>query len=259
MTPEAAIRALIVDDEPLARERIRLMLAEHPDVQVVGECEHGAEAVERILETSPDLVFLDVQMPGMDGFGVLEAVGPAAVPAVIFVTAYDRYALRAFEAHALDYLLKPFERDRFRLALERARAHLGSHGERELERRLQRLLDEMHARPRFPARLTVRSGTRISFVGTHEVDWIEAEANYARLHVAERSYLVRDTMGGMEARLDPAQFVRIHRSTIVRIDKIREVEASVQGEYIVVLQDGTRLTSSRSYRRKLVELMGLAP
>jgi two-component system LytT family response regulator len=256
---ETKIRAVIVDDEPAARERVRLLLAEHPDVEVVAECEHGLAAVEAIEELRPDLVFLDVHMPGMDGFGVLDAVGPGSVPAVVFVTAHDRHAVRAFDAHALDYLLKPLGRDRFRLAMDRVRAALGAQSERELERRLAKLLEEMNTRPRYPSRLTVRSGTRISFVGVDEIDWIEAEANYARLHSGERTFLVRETMSGLEEKLDPARFVRIHRSTIVRVDRIREVEANAQGDYVVVLHDDTRLTSSRGYRRKLVELMGLAP
>jgi two-component system LytT family response regulator len=256
---ETKIRAFIADDEPLARERIRLMLAEHDDVEVVAECENGPAAVDAIEELRPDLAFLDVHMPGLDGFGVLDAVGAGTVPAVVFVTAHDRHAVRAFEAHALDYLLKPFDADRFAVAIDRVRAALGAQNERELERRLEKLLEEMSTRPRYPSRLTVRTGTRISFVAVEEIDWIEAEANYARLHSGGKTHLVRETMSGLEERLDPAHFVRIHRSTIVRIDRIREVEANAQGEYVVVLADGARLTSSRGYRRKLVELMGLTP
>jgi two-component system LytT family response regulator len=256
---ETKIRAVIVDDEPLARERVRLMLAEHPDVEVVAECENGLQAVEAIEELRPDLAFLDVHMPGLDGFGVLDAVGAGTVPAVVFVTAYDRHAVRAFDAHALDYLLKPFDAGRLAVALDRARTAVGAQSERDLERRLEKLLEEMSTRPRFPSRLTVRTGTRISFVAVEEIDWIEAEANYARLHSGGRTHLVRETMSGLEERLDPAHFVRIHRSTIVRVDRIREVEANAQGEYVVILNDDTRLTSSRGYRRKLVELMGLAP
>jgi two-component system, LytTR family, response regulator len=256
---QTKIRAIIVDDEPLARERVRLMLAEHDDVEIVAECGTGPAAVEAIEELQPDLAFLDVHLPGMDAFGVLDAVGPGAVPAVVFVTAHDRHAVRAFDAHALDYLLKPFDADRFAVAMDRVRGTLGAHSERELEQRLEKLLQEMSTRPRYPSRLTVRTGTRISFVPVEEIDWIEAEANYARLHSGDKTHLVRETMSGLEERLDPAHFVRIHRSTIVRIDRIREVEANAQGEYVVVLHDATRLTSSRGYRRKLVELMGLAP
>lgn len=250
------IRALIVDDEPLAREGIRLYLADEPDVDVVGEAEAGDDAVTAIRSIDPDLVFLDIQMPGRDGFGVLEAVGPQQMPPVIFVTAYDRFALRAFDAHAVDYLLKPFDAERFQRALDRARDQIRSERRTALNERLAALLAEVGTRPEFTERFAVRSGGKIFFVRVDDIDWIEAQGNYARLHAGERGHLVRETMAGLEARLDPARFVRIHRSTIVRIDAIREMEPLLHGEHVVVLRSGKRLIASRGCRDRLSRLLG---
>lgn len=249
------IRAIIVDDEPLAREGVRLHLEAEPDVEIVGEAGTGEEAVELIETVRPDLLFLDVQMPGMDGFGVLDAVGPAHMPVTIFTTAYDQFALRAFDAHAIDYILKPYDAQRFSSAIERARMHLNGRRKVQVDERLDSLIDELRARNQYLERLVVRSGGRILILRVADIDWVEAASNYVRLHAGGREYLLRETMTALESKLDPADFVRIHRSTIVRVDKIRELEPLFQGDYVVILDDSTRLTSSRGYREKLQELL----
>jgi two-component system LytT family response regulator len=250
------IRALIVDDEPLARQRLRALLAGEPDIEVIGECADGSEAVAAIREHEPDLLFLDVQMPKLDGFGVLETVGPEQMPATIFVTAYDRYALQAFEVHALDYLLKPFDRKRFQKALRRARLQFQSGGRPEGEARLQALAEGTKTGRKPQERLVIKAGGRVFFLKTDEIDWIEAAGNYARVHAGGESHLLRETMGGLEARLDPDKFLRIHRSTIVNIERIQELQPWFHGDYVVILRDGTQLTLSRSYRQKLQEFFG---
>jgi two-component system, LytTR family, response regulator len=251
-----AIRAIIVDDEPLGRARIRDLLAEEEDVEVVTECETGTEAVRAIEQHRPDLVFLDIQMPELDGFGAIEALGAGPMPAIIFVTAYDQFALKAFDAHALDYLLKPFDDARFRQALDRSRALLRQRREGDLEARMHSLLATLGRRGKHLDRIVVRSGLRSVFVATAEIDWIEADGKYVRLHVKDRSYLHRDSLTRLEAVLDPELFTRIHRSIVVNSSRIREVESLFQGEYAVVLKDGTKLTSGRSYRRTIQALLG---
>ena len=250
------IRAAIVDDEPLARRRIRNLLMEATDVEVVAECANGKDAIESLEESPPDLLFLDIQMPEVDGFDVLQAIGVGRVPAVIFVTAYDQFALRAFEAHALDYLLKPFDDERFGAALQRARERIRQQQGGDLDRRLQALLENVRGDQGYLRRLVVPSGHRSIFVRTEHIDWIEAERNYVRLHVGGRAYLLRENLTRIASSLDPAMFCRIHRSSIVNIDRIQTVESLFHGEYQVVLQDGTKLTSGRSYRRSLLAIMG---
>jgi two-component system, LytTR family, response regulator len=274
------IRAVIVDDEPLARRRIRSLLEEAEDVEVLAECANGREAIRAIGKTPPDLLFLDIQMPELDGFDVLRSIGVGRVPVVIFVTAYDQFALRAFEAHALDYLLKPFDDERFEAALQRARERIHQQQGGDLDRRLRALLEGMRGDPGnrqdhgdrqepearqnsgdrqdrgYLQRLVVPSGQRSVFVRTEEIDWIEAERNYIRLHASGRSYLLRENLSRIESALDPAAFCRIHRSTIVNIDRIQAVESLFRGEYLVLLHDGTKLTSGRSYRGNLHHLMG---
>jgi two-component system LytT family response regulator len=213
------------------------------------------EAVEKIADLKPDLVFLDVQMPELDGFGVLEVTAPENMPAVVFVTAYDAFAIRAFDAHALDYLLKPLDRDRFHRAASRAVAHVRQRQQGELDQRLRALLNDIRPEPKYIDRLVVRSGPRIMFVKVDEIDWIDAEGNYLRLHIGKRSHLLRETMNTLEAKLNPQEFMRIHRSAIVRIARIKELESIFQGEYVVTLHDGTKLTSSRGYREALQQLM----
>ena len=249
-------RAVIVDDEPLARQRIHELLAGAEDIEVIAECANGVEAIEAIENSPPDLLFLDVQMPELDGFDVLRAVGVGRVPAVIFVTAFEHFALRAFEAHALDYLLKPFDDERFGAALQRARERIHQRKGGDLDIRLRALLEEMRGGRGYLQRLVVPTGHRSTFIRTEEIDWIEAERKYIRLHVRGTTHLLRENLSGIESALDPAKFCRIHRSTIVNIDRIQAVESLFGGEYLVVLQDGTKLTSGRTYRRNLHALMG---
>jgi two-component system, LytTR family, response regulator len=248
------IRALIVDDEPLARERLRTLLEAEEDIEIVGECIDGPGAVDSIRELEPDLVFLDVHMPELDGIGVVNQIGAGAMPAVVFVTAYDQFAVQAFDAHAVDYILKPFDEDRFRTAVQRARHTLRGRGGGDLDDRLAALLSDLR-RPRFLERLAVKTGGKIVFIRTDDIDWIGAEGNYARIHAAGRTYLIRETMNMLESKLDPNRFLRVHRSTIINTDSIAELEPLFQGDYVVVLRDGTRLTSSRGYRANLQSFM----
>jgi two-component system LytT family response regulator len=223
------IRALIVDDEPFAREGIRVLLSDDPEIEIVGECADGREAVEAIREGSPDLVFLDVQMPEMDGFGVIDEIGAKAMPVVIFVTAYDQYALRAFDVAALDYLLKPYDDERFASAVQRAKSQVRRGAVGELGRKLVALLESQQGGPdrarTTPGdhlrRVMLKTGGRVIFLKAEEIDWIEAEGDYVRLHVGADTHLLRDTMKRLEAQLDPAKFVRTHRSTIVNLDRIK--------------------------------------
>ena len=249
------IRVLIIDDEPLARKRIRTLLRDEKDVEIVGECADGKQAVAAIRKLDPDLVFLDVQMPEKDGFDVLEGVPRGRLPLVIFVTAYDEHALRAFEVHALDYLLKPFDRERFVKALARARSALRAHRTRDIGERMLALLGERAAPAGRVDRLVVKSGGRVSFLRIDEIDWIDASGNYVGLHVAKETHLLRETMSDIEKKLDPSRFLRIHRCTIVNIDRIQSIERWFHGERAVLLRDGTRLTLSRGYRDRVRGLL----
>ena len=253
------MRVLIVDDEPLARERIHDLLRKEPDVESITECGNGEEAVALIRRLELDVVFLDVQMPGLDGFGVLERLWPDPTPLVIFVTAYERFALRAFDVHALDYLLKPFDAERFTAALARARTRLSNGGSSpDLQRVLRSLLSEIKGGTAAPssAVLAVKSGQRIVPVRVDEIDWVEAEGNYVRLHVGKASHLLRQTIASLEEELDARRFRRIHRSTIVNVDRIRELQPWFRKDYKVILRDGTELTLSRSYTDRLPEFLG---
>jgi two-component system LytT family response regulator len=256
MSESARIRVLIVDDEPLARERIREILEQHPEIEVVGECINGREAIEAVNENPPDLIFLDIQMPETDGFAVLEAIPPDRMPCVIFVTAYDQYAVRAFDVLALDYLLKPFDRERFEKALNRAKKQILSQQGGNFGERILRALEEIKTRPVYLERLVIKTSGHIFFLKTEEVDYFEAEGNYVRLHSGKESYLLRDTISAIESQIDPKKFLRIHRSTIVNIDRIQELQPWFHGEYRVILNSGAELTLSRTYREKLHELLG---
>ena len=250
------IRTLVVDDEAMARERVLSLLLQQPDIEVVGECADGAQAVAAIERLEPELVFLDVQIPVMDGFGVIRAVTPQRMPMVVFTTAYDEYALRAFEVHALDYLLKPFDGPRFLRTLERARERLERQRAGDLGKRLLAMVQDLKPeRSQNADRLVVKSGGRIYFIRIDEIDWIDAAGNYVRLHVKGESHLFRETMSAMEQRLDSSRFVRIHRSHIVNSDRIKELLPG-NGEHVVVLRSGVRLTLSRGYREKLQEKLG---
>ena len=255
------IRTIIADDEPLAREKIRNLLAEDPDIELIGECADGIETVTAIRNQQPDLVFLDVQMPELDGFGVLKALSDSNMPTLIFVTAYDQYALRAFEVHALDYLLKPFDRQRFQKALQRAKEHIRKEKSGEVNEKLLTLLEDLkseksnnHER-KYLDRLVIKAGGRVTFLKTEEIDWIEAAGNYIRLYIGKDSHLLRDTMNNIQTKLDPEKFLRIHRSTILKIDRIKELQPWYHGEYVVTLENGKQLTSSRSYRHQLSKLL----
>ncbi len=257
------VRTLIVDDEPAARRGVRLLLERDPTVEIVGEAAGGAEAAEIIKREKPDLVFLDVQMPGCEGFEALTKVGGAASPAVVFVTAYDEHALRAFEVNAVDYLLKPYDDARFSAALQRAKHAIRQRETENVNSRLTQLLDYLQhdparaaARDELPGdRILIKSSGEIVFLKADEIDWIEAEGDYMKFHVAGRAHLMRETMARLEARLDPKRFLRIHRSTIVNLDRMRKLSPSFAGEYAVVLHDGTKLKLSRGYHERINALL----
>ncbi|PAP77991.1 LytR/AlgR family response regulator transcription factor [Rubrivirga marina] len=246
------LRALVADDEPLARETVRLLLDGVDDVDLTWEAADGRQAVDAIRGFRPDLVFLDVQMPHLDGFGVVEAVGPEAMPATVFVTAFDDHALRAFDAAAVDYLVKPYDDARFARALDRARSLCGRP---DLAASLRGLLDERD-RPEPADRLLVRSGTRLVVVQTAAVDWAEAAGDYVALHVGPQTHLLRETLSGLEERLDGRHFVRIHRSAIVQVDRVRDVKLTAAGDAKVRLRDGTEVRASRRYWKDLEARLG---
>jgi two-component system, LytTR family, response regulator len=250
------LRVAIVDDEPVARRRMRRMLRREPDVDVVAESGDGRAAIEAIGTHRPDLVFLDVQMPEFDGFEVVREIGTGFVPAIVFVTAFDQYALRAFEVHAIDYLLKPFTPERLHQAVEQARARLGTRGrEAATDPRLAALLDEFQERGRYLQRIPVRAGARIVILNADDVDWIQAADNYVLFHASGREYLMRETLVRLEQELDPRQFVRIHRSALVRLDRIGEMLPSVHGDFRVTLKTGVQLTLSRYYRERVERVL----
>lgn len=252
-----SIRALIVDDEPLAREKIRTLLADDSEVEVVAECGDGRSAAKAIIEHEPDLVFLDVQMPEVDGFAALDAAQGVRMPIVIFVTAYDEYALQAFEVHALDYLLKPFDRDRFATALTRAKQRVQSDRHFADRESMLELLSELRRERRggWLERLVVKSRGRVFFVPAGEIDWIEAAGNYVELHIGSQSHLIRSTMKTLEERLDPALFLRVRRSAIVNISRIQHIEPWSNGEYLITLKSGANVKSGVAYREALRTLM----
>jgi two-component system LytT family response regulator len=247
------IRTLIVDDEPMARKRLRRFLLQQADVEIAGECADGREAVAALKTLAPALLFLDIQMPEMDGFQVLQAIGAKAMPVVIFVTAYDEFALEAFEAQAIDYLLKPFDQDRFQKAFHRATTYL--QGRASHASRLSALADYLAEQPPTRSRLVVKCDGRVLFLKHGEIDWIEAVGNYVTLHVGREKHLLRGPMNELEDRLPSERFLRIHRSTIVNLDSVREVQPLFQGESVVLLKDGTRLEASRSGSQKLLSLL----
>lgn len=259
------LRVLIVDDEPLARDVIRHWLADKAGVEIVAECGNGIDALACLRRQAVDLVYLDVQMPEMDGFMLLQQARDIRIPAVVFVTAYDKYALRAFEAHALDYLLKPFDKERFDRSFERARRALEQDRAGEFQKRLCALVGAMGAPGSlpaaasaggYPARLTVRHDGRIVLVRPADLLWIEAEGDYVRLHTSDHRYLIHEPLGRLAAQLDPGLFVRIHRSAIVNVEHIREMEPHANGEYQVVMQNGVRLKASRTHRERLLAALG---
>jgi len=261
----ARIRVVIVDDEPTARRGVRLLLERDPEVEVVGEASTGAEAAELIRRAQPDLAFLDVQMPGASGFEALERIDPGAAPVVVFVTAYDEHALRAFEVNAVDYLLKPYDDARFGAALQRAKQAVRRRSSDHVHARLTQLLEYLQQNNAASAtalagetaadRILVKSSGEIFFLKAEEIDWIEADGDYMKFHGGGRTHLMRETMARLEARLDPRRFIRIHRSTIVNIDRLRKLSPSFAGEYAVVLHDGTKLKLSRGYHERIDTLL----
>ncbi|HEV8337105.1 MAG TPA: LytTR family DNA-binding domain-containing protein [Candidatus Polarisedimenticolia bacterium] len=252
------IRFLIVDDEPLAREAIRSLAAADPELEIAGEAGDGNAAIQAIEALRPDLLFLDVQMPEVDGFEVLEELSARGgkLPVTVFVTAHDQHALRAFEAHAFDYLLKPIHEARFRESVSAAKARIAADSGRDAAERLGRLLAENAMTSRRPRRLSVKGNGRISLVSVDEIEWIESEGNYVRLHLSGQSHLLRETMNGIESRLDPEHFMRIHRSAIVNVNFIQELRPWFTGEYIVRMRSGKELTLTRSHRDALRRLIG---
>jgi len=230
------------------------LLQKEADIEIIGECADGRGAVAAISKDRPDLVFLDVQMPELDGFGVLEQLDSEARPAVVFVTAHDKFALRAFEVHALDYLLKPFDSGRFKKALERARDRIQRQQTGELSHQISELLADLKTGVKHPERLAIKSGGKVLFLKLDEIDWIEAADNYVRLHAAREAHLLRETMNSLEKRLDPEQFIRVHRSRIVNTQRVKELRPLFRGEYDITLKDGTRLETGRGYRDRVQRL-----
>ena len=256
MTNARRIRALVVDDEPLAREMIREMLADDSDVEVVAECVNGREAVDAIRSLRPDLVFLDIQMPELGGFEVLASFERESTPYVIFVTAYDQYAVRAFEVHAFDYLLKPFDRERFDAAWQRVKTQIQTDQSGEREQHILALLEELKSGPRHLERLVIKNGGRVFFLNVQDIYCIESEGNYVRVYDNQKGYLLRETISNLEEQLDPKQFRRIHRSAIVKIDRIKEMQPWFHGEYRIIMENGKELTLSRNYRQNFQGAVG---
>ena len=247
------IRALIADDEPLAREWVSSAVAEDPDLEVIGEAGDGFEAAEAIRRLKPDLVFLDVQMPGLDGFGVLEALSPEEIPAVVFVTAFDQYAVRAFEAQAVDYLMKPFSRERVEEAVRRVRELVKGKSLEDFRESIAKIVEKIRRDRSYPEWVLLKAEGKNVFVKVRDIDWIESSRNNVRIHVGPTLYLLHETTTAIASRLDPKRFLRIHRSAIVNIERIKELHPWFNGDYAVILRDGTQLTLSASYRDRLRE------
>ena len=247
------LRALIVDDEPLAREWVLSAVADDHELEVIGECGNGFEAAESIRRLKPDLVFLDVQMPGLDGFGVLEALSPEEIPAIVFVTAFDQYAVRAFEAQAVDYLMKPFSRERLEEAVRRVRSLMNGRSLEEFRESIGKIVEKIRRDRSYPDWVLLKADGKNVFVKVKDIDWIESSRNNVRIHVGPAVYLLHETTSAIAQRLDPKKFLRIHRSSIVNIERIKELHPWFNGDYAVILRDGTRLTLSASYRDRLRE------
>jgi two-component system LytT family response regulator len=252
---QSKIRVVIVDDESPARRKIQRFLSGEPEFEVIAEASSGLQAAEIINQETPDLIFLDVQMPGMNGFQVIEALTVQPLPQVVFTTAFDQFALRAFEVHALDYLLKPFEQARFKSVLELAKQRIAQQNHNELTETLTRLLDELRERPKFAERLLVNTGQRAILLPVAQIDWIEAAKNYVNLHVGKETYLMRGTLDGLQQKLNPAQFVRVNRSTIVNLESIKELQPWFHGEYRIILTDGKELSWSRRFMDQAEDLI----
>jgi two-component system LytT family response regulator len=249
------IKTIIVDDEELARERIRRFLNENKEFKVAAECKNGKEALEAITQHKPDLVFLDIQMPGINGFEVLQQLGQD-IPYIIFVTAFDEFAVKAFEVQALDYLLKPFDRKRFNLSLERASKQIKDSEDKEIKKKFLSLLKYINAdEEKYPKRFIIKQSGKISFVPVDEINYLEATGNYIKLVTLSGSYLLRETMNSIEKKLEPGKFIRIHRSFIVKTEMIKELKPYFNGEYIVIMKNGKELKSSKTYKAPINSLL----
>lgn len=256
MTDSKPIRVLIVDDEPLARKRLRELLKDDHEIAIIGECANGAETISATRELAPDLIFLDVQMPGIDGLAVSETFDGKQSPLVIFVTAFEQYAVRAFDVEAVDYLLKPFDRARFTQAMQRAKERLREKRRDDVNRQILGLLSEIKDKPQYLDRLVIKNNDRVFVLKTDEIDWIEAEGNYVRVHFGKQSSLVRETLTRLAAQLDPRKFPRIHRSRLVNIDRIQELQPWSRRDWRIILRNGAELRLSRNYRDQLHHLLG---
>lgn len=254
------IKALIADDERLGRDLIQHMLATHPDVDVISECHDGADALSKIEQHQPDLVFLDIKMPEISGIDVVNRLNPLASPIVVFITAHDRYALNAFDQNAVDYLLKPFDQERFDRMLDRVRTRVTQRENSEFAERIQNMIannQDASTQIKPLRKITIKESNRVFFVDTKDVDYFEASGNYVAIHTGPKTHLLYESLGNMETKLDPEKFARVHRSTIINIESIKELRTHFNGEYVVVLKDDTRLKISRSYREKVKPLLGL--
>lgn len=249
------IRTIIVDDVDLARERIKILL-DDAEIEIVGEAANGRQAIKAIRDLKPDLIFLDVQMPQIGGFDVIEVIGVEKMPAVIFVTAYDEFALRAFEINAVDYLLKPFDEQRLKKAVLRAKREIRrEEPANEIEERLRRLLKEVKPEPKYLKRIPVKSSRGTTLVLTEEIDWINAAGHYLEIHAGRETHLIRERLSQIEQKLDPETFVRVHRSIIVNLDRIKSLHPLFNGDHLIILQNGQELNLSRTYHEKLMALL----
>ena len=251
MNERTPIRVLVVDDEPLARKKIANILREDKRIQFIDEASNGLEAIQFILERNPDVVFLDIQMPQMDGFGVIETIGAEQMPSTVFVTAFDEYAVQAFEAQAIDYLLKPFKAKRFQETLERAIESIDRKNVHELNQRLIQLLADVGKKHQYLERIVIKNNRQIVLLSVGDIDWIDSAGNYVEIHANGKAHLLRETMNRLESQLEPSKFLRIHRSKIVNLDKVKSIQTDVGRDCIVVMQNGTQLPMSRRYREKL--------
>ena len=252
---DARIRTLIVDDEPLALRRLRALLADEPDIEIVGEAANGTEAVRAITTERPDLVFLDVQMPGLDGFDVLRATASIHQPFVVFVTAHDEHAIRAFEVQAVDYLLKPVIEARFREAVRRVVARLRGESTADIARQMAQFLERVAPAPARGGRIAVKRDGRVNFVRVEDIDWVEADGDLVRVHAGKEAHTIRETMAQIEAKLPAERFMRVHRSIIVNTERVREVQPWFKGDYVLIMHDGTKLRSGRTYRQSVQALI----
>ena len=252
---DARIRTLIVDDEPLALRRLRALLADEPDIEIVAEAVNGTEAVRSITTERPDLVFLDVQMPGLDGFDVLRATASIHQPFVVFVTAHDEHAIRAFEVQAVDYLLKPVIEARFREAVRRVVARLRGESTADIARQMAQFLERVAPAPARGGRIAVKRDGRVNFVRVEDIDWVEADGDLVRVHVGKEAHTIRETMAQIEAKLPAERFMRVHRSIIVNTERVREVQPWFKGDYVLIMHDGTKLRSGRTYRQPVQALI----